>query len=214
MKTPNKIDKAKNLLNIKWLIYTRLWLNKCPSFDKLADGWIYIGESMTAVHGYNLALEFLQAQQKAFDFTETNINSLISNLSLLNDQNRELQKLIAALTHAKKDKKDADFSEDQDMQETIRRIHDLNPQIFGSFVNYDELQDVYDPKIYVFKLDDIETSLSLLDSAVKDQVSKVNETTMYINQGYEDRIQYTENAQKTLEMLMRHIDSILGKIRI
>jgi len=122
--------------------------------------------------------------------------------------------LIAALTHAKKDKKDADFSEDQDMQETIRRIHDLNPQIFGSFVNYDEIQDVYDPKIYVFKLDDIETSLSLLDSSVKDQVSKVNETTMYINQGYEDRIQYTENAQKTLEMLMRHIDSILGKIRI
>lgn len=168
---------------------------------------------MTAAVGYNLALEFLQAQQKAFDHTEGNINTLISTLSLLNDQNRDLQKLIAALTHSKKDKKDADFSEDEEMQETIRRIHDFSPQIFGSFVNHDGIEQEYDPKIYVFKLDDIETSLTLLDSSVKDQVSKVNETTMYINQGYEDRIQYTENAQKTLEMLTRHIDSILGKIR-
>ena len=162
---------------------------------------------MPEIIGYNLALEFLNAQQKAFDFTENKIGDLITTLSTLNDENRDLQKMISSLTHAKKDKKDADFTQDQEMKDTIQRLHVLNPQIFGA--TGDTLTD----QDYIFKVDDIETTLNLLDSTVKAQVSKINETTMYINQSYEDRIHYTENAQKTLDMLNRHIDSILSKMR-
>lgn len=166
----------------------------------------------TAV-GYNVGLEFLLAQQKAFDFTEQHIYELIDSLTLFNDQNRDLAKLNAALTHAKKDKKDADFSEDEEMQETIHRIHEFSPEIFGHVATNQDVEHKYDSKMYVFKLADIETFLAFLDSSVRNQVSQINQTNMYINQNYEDRIQYTETAQKTLEMLIRHIESILGKMR-
>lgn len=119
--------------------------------------------------GYNLGLEFLKAQETAFNVTEGKIHTLVNDLSLLNDQNRDLQKLVAALTHAKQDKKSADFSDDIEMQQTIDRIHQLNPEILGT-------------PIYIFRTEDLDTTLTLLDNQVKDQVTKVNSTTMYINQ--------------------------------
>jgi len=157
------------------------------------------GEVMTqSISGYNLALESLQAQEKAFDFTEHKIGQLIKDLESCNERNRDLQDLIASLTRARKEKKKADFSEDIAMQNAIDRIHEFAPRVFGT-------------PVYIFEFEELETTLTLLDTSVKDQVSKINEITMYINQAYVDRLQYTENAQKMLDTLMRHNDSIISK---
>ncbi len=161
--------------------------------------------------GYNLGYEFLRMQDEVFTQVEKNIDVLVSSLSLLNDQNRDLQKLMAALTHAKANKEDADFTENDEMRETIDRICDFSPQIFGSFLHRDNMDQKYDPKIYAFKLDDIEGALTILDSTVKDQVSKINETAMYINHRFEIRVEYTESSQKIIDLVIRHTESIIGK---
>jgi hypothetical protein len=150
--------------------------------------------------GYNLGIEFLRAQDLAFRATEDKILARIDELSLLNEQNRDLQKLVTALTRAKQDKskKTVDFSDDIEMQHAIDRIHQLNPEIFGT-------------PVYIFRAEEIETTLTLLDNQVKDQVTRINTVTMYINQDYQERVQYTENAQKTLDMLNRHTESIIRK---
>ena len=88
----------------------------------------------------------------------------------------------------------------QEMREAIVRIHEADPHILGDSAN-----------VLLYKLDDIDDVLSVIDGKVKDQASKINETTMYIQQNYQDRVQFTENAQKTLEMLIRHVDSIFPK---
>ncbi len=165
---------------------------------------------MAEAIGYNLAFECLQVHQKAFDLTEARATESISSLDLHNSQSRKLQQLIAAFTHAKKNKEDADFSKDDEMRETIQQIYKFAPEIFG---HYESSKDSCDPGIYVFKLEDIDTFLTLLDSRVKDQVTEINQITMNINHEFEQRIQFTESAQKTLDMQTRHAESILGKTR-
>ncbi len=157
--------------------------------------------------GYNLGSVSLEVYDTVFQRTEGRNSDLLLQLNTLNAQNRDLQKLIDTLTHHKKDKKDANFAQDPEMRETIERIHALNPRILGATAETLREED------FLFKADDIETTLSLLDSTVKDQVTKVNETTMFMNQTFEDRLKYTESAQKTLEMLIRHIESIISKLR-
>lgn len=157
-------------------------------------------------YGYNLTPIFLDAQERTYNRLEGKIGDYISQLSLLNEQNRDLQKLIAQLAHAKKDKK-ADFTRDEETKTAIDAIKEFAPTIFGN-INLTNGQQ------YIWKTEEeIETTLTLLDNQVKAQVAEVNKVTMFINQGYEDRIQYTDNAQKTLEMMIRHIESIIAKYR-
>ncbi len=150
--------------------------------------------------GYNTGSVIIGAHRDVEAYTEAKINALISKLNMLNDQNRDLQRLISAITHAKKDNTRLDFSNDPEMRETINRIHAINPDIFKT-------------PTYIIETDMFDTLLPILDSTVKDQVTKYNETMLYVNQSLQVKHDLAESAQKTLEMLIRHIESIIAKYR-
>lgn len=158
--------------------------------------------SHTDRYGYNMAKVFVELQQKVSDRLEKKINESLISLAELNDQNRSLQQLLTALTLASKktaesDKKKgnegADFSKDEEVKRAIEHIRSFAPDLFGH-VNFESGEH------YIWKTDsDIQTTLQVIDSRVKMHVTEVNKLTMFINQDYEDRIQYTDCAQKHLK---------------
>ncbi|HEY2811305.1 MAG TPA: hypothetical protein VGJ00_07965 [Rhabdochlamydiaceae bacterium] len=148
---------------------------------------------------HNLALAFLHMQKHTHDVKEERINELISQLAEVNEENKDLHDLMSVLTACKEGGK-ADFSDNPEMKGIIDRLHKLNPKIFAN------------QKTYVWNSStQIDVTLSALDSEVKMKVSKTNQLLMKIHLGYDERIQFTENARKVLEMLIRHVESIISK---
>lgn len=168
----------------------------------------------TERYGYNMAAIFVELQAQVSERLEQKISDSLLSLSQLNDQNRALQQLLTHLTLASKntheqekdkDKKGVDFSKDEEVKRIIDQVHSFAPELFGH-VNFDKGEH------YLWKSDhDIQATLQVIDNRVKMHVTEINKLTMFINQDYEDRIQYTDSAQKTLEMMTRHIDAIISK---
>jgi len=152
--------------------------------------------------GLNPALAFMDAQMRAYEYNELRNKNLIGKLTSLNIENEALHDLITSLTQHKENSKKADFREDPEMRELIDKIHETNPKIFDGMKNKYHWED--EKKI--------EITLQALDAQVKMQVSKVSETQMYIGQGFQDTVQYTDTALTTLKMLHEHIMSILHRI--
>jgi hypothetical protein len=147
----------------------------------------------------NLGLAFIAMQTKAYETNESRINVLIAKLAQLNDVNKDLSDLISVLTGCKESGK-ADFSNDPEMRSVIDRLYEVNPKIFGN------------QKTYTWNSSNqIDIVLQGLDAEVKTKITEVNQTTMFINVRFDERIQYTENARKVLEMLIRHCESIISK---
>jgi hypothetical protein len=147
----------------------------------------------------NLGYAFINMQMKAFDITEGRIHKLVRQLSHLNEQNKDLSALINGLTRFKESGK-ADFSNDPEMRAFIDRIYEMNPKIFGN------------QKAYAWNTEkQIDVLLSSLDSEVKAKVAEINQVTMFVNVRFDERIQYSENPRKVLDMLIRHCESIISK---
>jgi len=150
----------------------------------------------------NPAHAFIEAQMKAYDFNETRNKDLISKLESLNIENEALHDLITSLTAQKENSKKADFRKNDEMRNLIDQVDKINPKIFEG------MKDKY----FWENEKKIEITLQALDSQVKMQVSKVSETQMYIGQGFQEIVQYTENAITTLKMLHEHCMSILHRL--
>jgi hypothetical protein len=147
----------------------------------------------------NLGMAFINMQVKAFDITEGRIHKLVKQLSHLNEINKDLSDLINAVTGCKEGGK-ADFSKDPEMSAIIDRVFEVNPKIFGH------------QKTYAWSTEkQIDVLLSSLDAEVKTKVAEVNQVTMFINVRFDERVQYSENSRKVLDMLIRHCESIISK---
>lgn len=147
----------------------------------------------------NLGMAFINMQVKAFDITEGRIHKLVKQLSHLNEINKDLSDLINAVTGCKETGK-ADFSKDPEMSAIIDRVFEINPKIFGH------------QKAYSWNTEkQIDVLLSSLDAEVKTKVAEVNQVTMFINVRFDERVQYSENSRKVLDMLIRHCESIISK---
>src|SRR5579862_194635 len=158
-----------------------------------------VDETKSAYRDQNLGLAFIAMQTKAFDLTEARINKLVDQLAELNAVNKDLSDLLNGLTMCKESGK-ADFSKDDEMQAIIDRLFGVNPKIFGN------------QKSYVFNDGkQIDMVLASIDGEIKGKVAEVNQVTMFINVRFDERVQYSENARKVLEMLIRHCESIISK---
>jgi hypothetical protein len=171
----------------------------------------------TDVH---LGRAFIDMQNRAYEINEVRIKKMIDDLTHLNATNKDLSDLITIFTRHK-EKGKADFTGDPETRSLIDRIHKVNPKIFGGGNASDKKSDsalpglapeVKDPQIYVFDNEkQIDIVLAGLDAEVKAKIAEVNQATMMINLRFDERIQYTENARKVLEMLIRHVESIISK---
>jgi hypothetical protein len=164
---------------------------------------------------YNVTQIYLDLHEKIHEAQEATISKRIETLDQLNAQNGLLHELLCALTLASKNKdpndksktNEADFTNDHKMREIIEEILTFAPEIFGNC-------DMQKGEHLVWKTEDeVQSALKRIDERVRLQVSEVSRVTMFISKDYEDRIQYTESALKTLEMMIRHIDSIISKYR-
>lgn len=154
------------------------------------------------IGGYNLGLECIKMQARAFDLCESRIHDLLSKLEQQNEVNKHLTHLVTKLTHAKESKK-ADFTQDPETMQAIDAIHAHNPAIFN------------DNKTYQWQNEaEIDAALSALDAQIKLHVDEINQTTLLLNMRYEERVQYTESALKTIEICIRHNELILQKLRV
>ena len=147
----------------------------------------------------NLGMAFINMQVKAFDITEGRIHKLVKQLSHLNEINKDLSDLINAVTGCKEGGK-ADFSKDPEMSAIIDRVFEVNPKIFAHQKTYSWNNEKQ-----------IDVLLSSLDAEVKTKVAEVNQVTMFINVRFDERVQYSENSRKVLDMLIRHCESIISK---
>jgi len=86
------------------------------------------------------------------------------------------------------------------MQILIDRIFTVNPKIFGNQKNY-----AWDSE------KQIDVLLSGLDAEIKTKIAEINQVTMFINVRFDERVQYSENSRKILDMLIRHCESIISK---
>jgi hypothetical protein len=147
----------------------------------------------------NLGYAFIKMNVQAFDITEARIHKLVRQLSHLNEVNKDLSDFINALTRCKESGK-ADFSKDDEMQVVIDRIFEVNPKIFGG------------QKMYAWQSEkQIDVLLSAVDGEIKTKIAEINQVTMFINVRFDERVQYSENSRKVLDMLIRHCESIISK---
>lgn len=158
--------------------------------------------SEVKTYGYNMGLEMTQCYTKYFDAREVELGGLIDKLSASNNDIKMINDLVNKLTHAKKkkDEKNADFSNDEEMRNIIDRVFERNPTIFDG------------TRTYTFKSEDeIDTVLQGLDSELKMLAADLNEALMKINNKYEDRAQMTENSRQVVKEAGDHIASIIRK---
>lgn len=164
---------------------------------------------------YNVTQIYLDLHEGIHEAQEAKIAQRLETLDQLNRQNSLLHELLCALTLASKNKdtsdkskiNEADFRNDPKIKAIIEEILTFAPEIFGNC-------DMEKGEHLVWKTEeDVQSALKRIDECVRLKVSEVSRVTMFISKDYEDRIQYTESALKTLEMMIRHIDSIISKYR-
>jgi adenylate kinase family enzyme len=156
--------------------------------------------------GYNLSMEFVHAHEKAYNTRKMSKDALMTQLSAQNEQLKELSRFINALVQRKESGK-ADFHDEPEFMDLIDRIREahIDPRTGESII-----------PAHQYKWDtekEIETVLQVLNDHVKIIAQDVNQTTMLISQDTQDTIQLTEISYKTIDMLIRHIESILAKYR-
>ncbi len=152
-------------------------------------------------HGYNLGLIFLQAGESAHERIHGKLHHNLNNLSLLNEQNKHLHNLISKLSEVKKTKK-ADFTNDEEFQESKRCIDELDPYVFG-----------HSQSLVWNSEDGIEITLQRLDSKVRMQVADISALNSEMGQDHEDKIQLTDIVKRSLDEHARHNESIISKQR-
>jgi hypothetical protein len=154
--------------------------------------------------GINLAWGFVEAQMRAYELNETRNRAHLDKLGTIDTQNEVLHKLVSLLTNLKESKSEADAHKNRDLKDLIDQVEHHFPKSF------DGISDKY----HLSDKGKIDAMLQALDSRVKMQVTAYNETIMYIDQGYKESMQYTENAQTTLKMMHEHMKSILERCRV
>jgi hypothetical protein len=184
----------------------------------------------------NPGLEMVNCFNKYFDLHETKLHDLIDNMTTANIEIEIISDVMNKLSHAKRSKKEADFSQDEKMKSYIAHIHKNNPTIFDSLVKgipdhlpHDEspsasvekhlsksLAGIHmsEIKIDVLNEEMIDAITQGLDSQMKRHSADLNETMMYINEKYDSRSQMVENARQIVKQagdLSESINRKMGK---
>ncbi len=155
--------------------------------------------------GYNVGLAFIQAHATAYDSRDLAKNQCLQKLHEYNAHLKDLSTLINALVQKKNSGK-ADFQSDPEMMNLIDRIR-------ATHEDPSTHQSILPPHQYSWQSEkEIEAILQLLNDHVKILSGEINQTTMQLSQETQDTLQLTEISYKTIDMLIRHIESILAKM--
>ena len=149
----------------------------------------------------NLGRLFIETSNRVHESVNDNLRAEYEHLHTLNEQNRAMHRIICDL-HAAKKESSVDFSLNENFRQAHSIVFQQHPEIFGHTESFEWKSE-----------QDIDNTLRLLDNQVRAVATEVQQVTSRVSQCHEDKIQYTESAQKTLEMLIRHIESIIAKLR-
>ncbi len=169
---------------------------------------------------YNMGMVWTEFCCKAEEVNEKTLNDIIDKIHETNNEIRIITDLMNKLTHAKKDNKGADFSEDEKAMEWIEHIYARNPTIFesrtattngkftiGNTVSNREARHIYK------STDDIEPVIKGLDAELKILSADLNENLMKIQSKTDSNSKVSESARRGLEEATQHIKSIQNATR-
>lgn len=175
-----------------------------------------------------------------FDMQEEKLNNQhIDGMTKTNIEIKIISDVMNRLSHAKKNDKGIDFSNDETMKRYIAHIHRNNPTIFEELIKgmpeypdpvenslmgdeitlenvlNNSLKDINMSGVSIETLteDQIDVIVQGLDSQLKMHTADLNEHMMRIQDNLDNRTQMTEFSRKSVEMNSDLNKSIISKSR-
>lgn len=158
------------------------------------------------VLGYNVAYEMVQAHSKVQDARQIEKDAIVQKLEEHHVQLKDLSAVITELTNKKSTGK-ASFNDSPELIALLDRVREANRD---SHTKHSIIPD----NTYSWNSEkEIENILTVLNDHVKIIAGEINTETMRMQEEYKVTLEITDISQKTLDMLIRFIESILNKMR-